>query len=39
VGFQHFRTFFSNFQIKRLLLNTLGINAYSLLGFWKVSGL
>jgi putative aldouronate transport system permease protein len=30
VGLQHFKTFFSNFQIKRLVLNTLGISVYSL---------
>jgi putative aldouronate transport system permease protein len=36
VGLQHFRTFFSNFQIKRFLLNTLEISAYSLLAGFPI---
>jgi putative aldouronate transport system permease protein len=36
VGLQHFRTFFSNFQIKRLILNTLGISMYSLIAGFPI---
>jgi putative aldouronate transport system permease protein len=36
VGLQHFRTFFSNFQIKRLILNTLGISVYSLIAGFPI---
>ncbi|MDR2375693.1 MAG: ABC transporter permease subunit [Treponema sp.] len=36
VGLQHFRTFFSNFQIKRLIFNTLGISVYSLIAGFPI---